>query len=196
MAKLYYQGHGSLRIATDDGAVIYVDPFAGDGYDLPADIILVTHSHRDHNKISRCKQNEGCRIITHKDALSGGRHRTFSVGGVTIEAVEAHNLMHSRKRCVGYIITTDGVTVYVLGDTGITKQMESFAERKLDYALFPCDGVFNMNLKQAAECARLICARHNVPIHLRLHKIFDRERADEWDAPNKLIIPPGEEIQL
>jgi hypothetical protein len=42
MAKLYYQGHGSCRVTADDGRVIYVDPYAGGGYDKPADIILVT----------------------------------------------------------------------------------------------------------------------------------------------------------
>ena len=48
MAKLLYQGHGSFRITTDEGKVIYVDPFAGEGYDLSADGILVTHGHYDH----------------------------------------------------------------------------------------------------------------------------------------------------
>ena len=49
MATLLYQGHGSLRLTTDSGRVIYIDPFAGEGYDAPADLILVTHQHHDHN---------------------------------------------------------------------------------------------------------------------------------------------------
>ena len=40
---LLYQGHGSLRIVTSDKKVIYIDPYAGEGYDLPADLILVSH---------------------------------------------------------------------------------------------------------------------------------------------------------
>ena len=51
MAKFYYQGHGSYRITSDEGVVIYVDPYAGDGYDLPADLIIVTHEHTDHNQV-------------------------------------------------------------------------------------------------------------------------------------------------
>ena len=31
MAKLLYQGHGSYRITADDGRVLYVDPYAGEG---------------------------------------------------------------------------------------------------------------------------------------------------------------------
>ena len=52
MAELLYQGHGSFRICTAAGAVIYVDPFAGDGYDRAADLVLVTHEHYDHNQVA------------------------------------------------------------------------------------------------------------------------------------------------
>ena len=34
--RLLYQGHGSLRIVTKEGKVIYIDPFAGEGYDAAA----------------------------------------------------------------------------------------------------------------------------------------------------------------
>ena len=50
-ARLLYQGHASLRIVTAEGMVIYIDPYAGEGYDLPADLILVTHNHSDHNAV-------------------------------------------------------------------------------------------------------------------------------------------------
>ena len=33
MAELLYQGHGSYRIVSNEGVVIYVDPYAGEGYD-------------------------------------------------------------------------------------------------------------------------------------------------------------------
>lgn len=41
METLLYQGHGSLRFTTDGGKVIYIDPFAGEGYDKPADFAYV-----------------------------------------------------------------------------------------------------------------------------------------------------------
>ena len=196
MAKLYYQGHGSYRISSGDGRVIYVDPYAGDGYDLPADIILVTHQHKDHNQIRLCKQNSGCCIITNKESLAGGTHQTFELDGIKIESVEAKNLFHSPKKCVGFILSVDGVNIYASGDTSKTEQMKSFAARELDYALFPCDGLFNMSLKKAAECARLAAAKHNIPIHLKPGALFDQKRAEKWNAPNRLIIKPGEEIEL
>ena len=196
MPKLLYQGHGSYRITADDGRVIYVDPFAGEGYDVPADLILVTHQHHDHNKISLCAKKPACRIITNAEALAGGAHNSFDVGGITIEAVEAKNLAHSPKKCVGYIIGLDGLKFYAAGDTSKTKQMETFAALKLDYAVFPGDGAFNMGLKEAAECARLIGAKHNIIVHVKPGALFDRRKADKWDAPDKMIVEPGQEIEL
>ena len=60
MATLLYQGHGSLRVTTDRGNVIYIDPFAGAGYDAPADLILVTHQHPDHNRTELPARQPGC----------------------------------------------------------------------------------------------------------------------------------------
>jgi L-ascorbate metabolism protein UlaG (beta-lactamase superfamily) len=196
MAKLYYQGHGSYRISLDDGRVLYVDPFAGTGYDLPADIILVTHQHSDHNKVELITQKENCRVITNNEALAGNKHNKFDVDGICIEAVEAKNLMHNPKQCVGYLLTLDNIKIYCSGDTSKTKQMETFAAKNLDYAILCSDGVFNMSLREAAECARIIGAKHNIPVHLKPGELFDRARAEKWDAPGKLIVEPGKEIDL
>ena len=62
-ARLLYQGQGSIRIVTSEGKVIYIDPYAGTGYDLPADLILVTHDDPDHNKVAKVAlRSEDCRI--------------------------------------------------------------------------------------------------------------------------------------
>ena len=76
--KLLYQGHGSLRITTDDGKVIYIDPFAGEGYDLPADLILVSHGHADHTAVDLITdRNEDCQVIYYTDALVNLNFRDF-----------------------------------------------------------------------------------------------------------------------
>jgi len=196
MPKLLYQGHGSYRLTADNGSVIYVDPFAGKGYDIPADIILVTHWHSDHNKVKLCSQKPNCRIITNKEALESGQHQCFDVNGIQIQAVEAKNFIHKPTACVGYIITLDGVKIYASGDTSTTGQMKTFADMKLDYAIFCGAGFSNMGLKEAAECARLIGAKHNIIIHLKPGALFSRKKAEKWDAPNKLIIEPEQEITL
>ena len=195
MVKLLYQKHGSYRLTAGDGRIIYIDPYAGKGYDLPADIILVTHDHSDHNRIGKCAKKPDCRVITHVEALAGGAHNNFDVNSILIQAVEAENKNHDPKKCVGYIITLDGIKIYASGDTSKTKQMEDFAALGIDYALFPCDGFFNMGLPEAAECARIIGAKHNIIIHAKPSESI-RKKAETWDAPNKLILEPGDEIEL
>ena len=196
MAKLLYQGHGSYRITGNDGTVIYFDPYAGTGYDLPADLILVTHQHGDHNQTGLCAKKPGCVIITEKEALAGGVYNTFTVGSVTVEAVEAYNKNHRKEQCVGYILTVDGVTVYGAGDTSTTGQMKELASRKLDYALLCGDGFYNMSVSEASKCAELIGAAHNIPIHLKPGALFDRAIAETFTGPNRLIVEAGEEIEL
>lgn len=197
MAKLFYQGHGSFRLSSRDGVVIYIDPCFGVGYDLPADIILITHQHDDHTQINLITKKPGCTVITNFEAMSDGKHNSFSVCGINIEAVEAgYNQGHSVTDCVGYIITIDGLQLYFSGDTSTTPQMATFAGRKLDYAFLCGDGSYNMNLKEAAECAVLIGAKHNVPVHLKPGSLFDRGMAEQFMAPNRLIIEPGKEVEL
>ena len=195
MPTLLFQGHSSFRITADDGRVIYVDPYKGKGYDVPADIILVTHWHIDHNQVKRCVKKPDCHIITNVEALAGGKHNSFDVDGISIQAVEASNKRHDPKECVGYIITLDGVKIYFSGDTSKTKQMETFAALGLDYALFPGDGLFNMNLDEAGECAKLVGARRNIIIHLKPGESY-RKKAEKWPVSNKLIVEPAEEIDL
>ncbi|MCL2808284.1 MAG: MBL fold metallo-hydrolase [Coriobacteriia bacterium] len=194
-SRLLFQGHASFRLTSDDGRIVYVDPYKGKGYELPASIILVTHQHTDHNRIKRCAQAPDCRIITNVEALESGTHNSFSIEGILVQAVEAANTRHDPKECVGYIVALDGIKLYFCGDTSMTTQMETLAALELNYAFFPGDGLFNMSPEEAAECARLIGAKHNVLTHLKPGFSY-RRAAEAWTAPQKLILEPGDEIEL
>ncbi len=199
--SLLYQGKASIRIVTRENKVIYIDPFMGDGYDLPADLILITHEHFDHNNLDKIKaKNDDCRIIRSKDAVVNGEHKVFDLGYAKVEAVEAgYNSYHNVNECVGYIITlSSGISIYVTGDTSITKQMPELAEKNIDYAFFCCDGIYNMGLDEAIEAAKMVKAKHSIPYHMTGSSTddFDKVKADNFSVDGKLILETGADITL
>ncbi len=197
MAKLLFQGHGSYRITTNDGVVIYVDPFLGSGYDKEADIILVTHEHNDHNHVELPKKKSSTIIIRQNNLKVGTIYNKTHVCGVEIEAVEAYNKNHDKSSCVGYILRFDNIVLYASGDTSLTDDMQNkLPKYNIDYALLPIDGIYNMDALEAAVCANYIQAKHTIPIHMKPMELFDREMADSFVHPSRLIIAAGEEIEL
>ena len=202
MSKMLFMAHGSLRFETDTGKTIYLDPAYGEGYDLPADIVLVTHQHHDHNRTELMPKNPGCLIVTEQQALADGKYNIFEHSGIRIESVPADNQNHPRNQCVGYILTFDKKSIYCAGDTSTFPEMESFAARQLDYALLPIDGVYNMDADEASKCAKIIKAHYTVPIHTgpdngsTIRDNYNEENAARFSCPGKLLIRHGEEITL
>ena len=197
MAELFYQGHGSFRITSDGGKVIYVDPYAGKGYDRKADLVLITHEHADHNKLSLIRnRTEDTVVFRAKDAIVSGGYRNLDLGWVSVEPVRAENRNHDPAECVGFIIRLDGKTVYASGDTSMFGGMKELAEYGIDLALFPTDGRYNMGPEEAAECAELVKAKRAVPIHTDPYSIFDIRVAERFSYKDRVIVRPGETIRI
>ena len=200
--RLLYMGQASIRIVTENRKVIYIDPYAGNQYDLAADLILITHEHFDHNAVAKVRNRKpDCRIIRAKDAIIDGIHQSFRIDNITIEAVEAGcNSHHDVRECVGYVLTFgNGRKVYISGDTSITEQMQSMSEMHIDYAFLCTDGVYNMGNEEAEQAAEMIKARHTVPYHNSVSnkgEMFDSEAAERFNVPGKMILLPGETLLI
>lgn len=201
MGEILYQGHSSFRIRTNKGLVFYIDPFKGTGYDMMADVVLITHNHFDHNNLDIVPKKEDCTVITPKEAMSGEEYNSFQINDILVEAVPAYNKFHPKNECVGYIIEMEGRKVYFPGDTGITREMESYPERNLDLIFVPCDGIYTMTLEEAKRCTEIVKAKFCVPIHMVPQEgedspLFDMEKARAFEGEEKFIVKPGENIVL
>lgn len=196
MPKLFYQGHSSFRLTTDEGKVIFIDPFAGVGYQTPANLVLITHEHYDHNDISLIHLNPDGVVIRSKDALFGGVYREFEEFGIKITAVPAYNSHHNKNECVGYLIEADGVLLYHAGDTDFIPEMKALTKLHIDYALLPIDGFYTMSPEEATKAALTIAPKHLIPMHMKPGMLWDYHQAMKVTAPMAMLMKPNDNIDL
>lgn len=194
MIKLLYQGHASFRMIVND-YVIYIDPYAGTGYELNANLVLITHEHADHNDLSKIKPANNFMIIRSNDLLINGIYKKIKIETINIQSVEAINEFHKNLCCVGYIVEVEGKQFYFSGDTSMTDFMRtSISKMGIDYAFLPTDGIYNMGVQEAIQCAEIIKAKHSVPIHTKPGYLYDYEITKKFCTSSALYLKPNDEI--
>ena len=149
-----------------------------------ADIIFVTHFHKDHcqplalSKISnadtiavapeRCIEGISDNISNIR-VIKPGDEVTF--GDIRIKIVDAYNTkegystrkVHHKGDGVGYLVTIEGKTIYHAGDTDFIPGMKELG--KVDLALLPIEGTFTMDVDEAVEAALVINLKVVIPMH-------------------------------
>jgi L-ascorbate metabolism protein UlaG (beta-lactamase superfamily) len=181
--KIAFIGHGTLMF-TFQGKNIHVDPFGemADYAKLPrADLILLTHEHRDHldPKVLNILRTEKTVIVltqTCAKQIEGGmvmnNGDVKTVEGLKIEAVPAYNIVHKRDTGQpfhpkgignGYVITFGDKRVYVAGDTENTPEMKELKD--IDIAFLPMNLPFTMTPEMVADAAKAFKPRILYPYH-------------------------------
>ncbi len=169
----------SIRIT--GSKTLYFDPFqiAADSHD--ADIVFITHSHYDHldpESVSRISRDDTIFIAPSsikqemqkavKDIelilMDPGDSR--DVLGVSVQAVPAYNRIkpfHPRRNgWNGYVVSMDGVSYYIAGDTDAVGELSSV---ECDVALVPIGGTYTMTAKEAAKLINKIRPQTAIPTH-------------------------------
>lgn len=172
--------HSSIKISGT--STIYVDPFKIKDALTDADIILITHEHYDHFSPEDIKKvQNGSTVFVAPQSMIGkledaGIESEFieyvepgdelEISGITIKAVPAYNVLknfHPKKNCwVGYLVTMNGISCYVAGDTDINEDVEKV---RCDVALLPCGGTYTMDVREAALLAEIIKPKLAIPTH-------------------------------
>lgn len=181
--EIAFIGHGTLMF-TFGGKIIHVDPFSRltDYSKMPqADMILLTHEHRDHLDLKALDnlRTDKTKIILTKNCaqqVKGGiimqNGDVKTVDGFKIEAVPAYNLVHMRSEGVpfhpkgngnGYVITFGDISVYVAGDTENIPEMKQLKD--VDVAFLPMNLPYTMTPEMVADAAKAFKPKVLYPYH-------------------------------
>lgn len=178
--------HASIRIEAGDKQ-IFVDPVSQlgnrsiDYTTMPtADFILITHEHHDHldkEAIHNLSHDLYTQVIANKASaeilgkgivLANGDQRPLT-DNISIEAVPAYNTteghlqFHPKGRDNGYILTIDGLRIYIAGDTEDIPEMAAIKD--IDIAFLPCNQPYTMTPEQVIKVAKLIRPKVLFPYH-------------------------------
>ena len=181
--KITFVGHGTLVFALGE-MILHVDPVSSEadyGKMPKADVVLVTHEHRDHldpAAIAAVRKEKTIVLLTEKcapavaggSAMKNGDVRT--VGELKIEAVPAYNIVHKRPSGDpfhprgdgnGYVITFGDTRVYVAGDTEDIPEMKSLKD--ISVAFLPMNLPYTMTPEMVADAAKAFRPRILYPYH-------------------------------
>jgi L-ascorbate metabolism protein UlaG (beta-lactamase superfamily) len=180
-------GHATVRIETDDGTVVYVDPWTEviDGMPDDADVVFVTHDDYDHYDPDAIRA-----VSTAETAIAAfegvdtsdlGMDVTpipedgeATVAGIEVQAVPAYNRpdgehvresgepYHPEGTVIGLLLTIDGTTVHVVSDTDF---LEEHRDIDADVLIPPIGGNYTMDRHEAAEMAEAIGPDLVLPVH-------------------------------
>lgn len=181
--EMTFLGHGSLLFRLGE-KVIDIDPFGrvADYSKLPkANLVLITHEHQDHldtEALAQIRTDDTEIVMTElcESEVEGGivmRNGDVNVvQGVTIEAVPAYNLIHTRDtgdpfhpcgQGNGYVLTFGDTRVYIAGDSENTPEMMNLKD--IDVAFLPMNLPYTMTPEMVAAAARAIGPSILYPYH-------------------------------
>lgn len=177
--------HASLEI-NYNGTEIQVDPVTDavqpvtNYYDFPkANIILVTHLHQDHfDREAIAALRTAATTIYEPTSVYNLWFNGMAIDNgdsiaiaddIQLKAVPAYNTtpgreqFHPKGRDNGYILTLDGLRIYIAGDTEDIPEMADLGP--IDIAFLPCNQPFTMTPEQLVHAAKTIKPRVLFPYH-------------------------------
>ena len=171
---IIWHGQSCFEIAASqkvgEQVIIIIDPFSEDiGLKLPkleADILLVTHSHYDHNNV---KGVGGSTFL----AQGPGEYERKDIFIQGIPSFHDEKEGKERGQNTIYIIEAEGMRLCHLGDFGqkelTPEQLEQIGD--IDILMVPIGGTYTIDARGAAKIISQIEPRIFIPMHYRLPQL-------------------------
>jgi L-ascorbate metabolism protein UlaG (beta-lactamase superfamily) len=187
--QVEWYGQAAFRLSAE-GTTVFIDPF-GDmsaaasrglewGYPpiegVEADLVLVTHEHRDHNAADS--------IGGDPMVLRSTAGKLESPVGEVVAVASEHDEEAGTSRGPNtiFVFSFDGVRVAHFGDFGQTslRDEQAAAIGQVDLLFVPIGDGLTIGAQQAAEIAERLGAKWIVPMHYRTERVNFLEPADAF----------------
>jgi L-ascorbate metabolism protein UlaG (beta-lactamase superfamily) len=172
--KIKWYGHAAFLITSDQGVRIILDPYESGAFggaltygkiSDPADVVLVSHDHADHNDPKSIPGNP--------EVLKGPGPKTAK--NISFKGIAAyHDPSKGSERGANTIFafTVDGIRVCHLGDLGhILGDKELSEIGPVDLLFIPVGGHFTIDPKEATRVADQIKPKVLIPMHVKTDKV-------------------------
>lgn len=227
--KIRYFGHSACLIETGNHSLL-IDPFLSGNpacpvkpCDVRCDYILLTHAHNDHfgDTVGIAKANDATVIAAYElacyceskglkvHAMGLGGQRKFPFGTVKLTLAfhsssytEADGTIVAIGTPNGYLIETDGATIYHAGDTALFQDMKLIGDKyAIDVAFLPIGDNFTMGIEDATAALGLIRPRTVIPVHYNTFPPIEVDATLFRDAAEGIgvhcaLLAPGEELEV
>lgn len=175
MAKIYWAGQSCFEISVsnsrDHQANIVIDPYNEEiGLKLPnlsADILLVTHDHKDHNNV---KDVKGEYFLVNGPG-------EYEVKGVFVQGIPSfHDGQNGKEKGQNtiYTIEAEGMKFCHLGDLGQKELTDEQIDKigSVDVLLIPVGGEgYTISSAEAIKITSQIEPKIVIPMHYELPKL-------------------------
>lgn len=191
--NIFWHGQSCFEIITtpakNSQVKIVIDPFSEEiglrVSKLEADILLVSHSHYDHNNIKAVSPPPSA---SSPFLISGPGE--YEIKNVFIQGINSwHDNSRGQERGENtiYTIEAEDLKLCHLGDLGqkelTEEQLEKIAE--VDILMIPVGGVFTISAKEALKIMSQIEPKIIIPMHYALPKL--KIKLDGLDKFLKLL---------
>jgi len=191
--KIKWYGHACFGVENDQGSRTIIDPYEPGSFDGavaygpvedPADVVLVSHDHPDHNYAKGIQGDP--EVLTAAGEAAGCDFKT-------IETYHDESQGADRGTSLIFWWSVDGISVCHMGDIGHLPGNQQLADLpEIDVLMIPVGGHFTIDAAAAGKIVEMVAPKLVIPMHYKTDKCgFPISPVDPFLEGKENITRPG-----